>query len=77
MRNSVVFPAPFGPITPTMPPGGKREGHVFNQQIVAISLAHFVSFDHDVAQTRPGRNVNLQIFAPLLRFFAQQDLRKN
>src|ERR1043166_4916661 len=22
MRNSVVLPAPFGPITPTMPPGG-------------------------------------------------------
>ena len=22
IRNSVVLPAPFGPITPTMPPGG-------------------------------------------------------
>ena len=22
MRNSVVLPAPFGPMTPTMPPGG-------------------------------------------------------
>ena len=22
MRNSVVLPAPLGPITPTMPPGG-------------------------------------------------------
>ena len=24
MRKSVVLPAPFGPITPTMPPGGQR-----------------------------------------------------
>ena len=25
MRKSVVLPAPFGPITPTMPPGGSEK----------------------------------------------------
>ncbi len=25
MRNSVVLPAPLGPITPTMPPGGSTQ----------------------------------------------------
>ena len=46
--------------------GRQRERHVFDQQIVAVAFVDAFRFDHDVAQARPGRNVNLQIFAPLL-----------
>ena len=38
MRKSVVLPAPFGPITPTMPPGGSGT-KVVHQQVVAVALA--------------------------------------
>src|SRR5437773_1142632 len=45
---------------------------VFNQQLVAVALAHFVCFDYHVAQARTRRNVNLQILATLFRFLLEQ-----
>jgi hypothetical protein len=35
--NKVDLPAPFGPITPTMPPGGSVK-EILEQQFVAIAL---------------------------------------
>jgi hypothetical protein len=37
--NSVDLPAPFGPMTPTMPPGGSFEIEVFDQQAIAKPLS--------------------------------------
>jgi hypothetical protein len=34
IRNNVVFPAPFGPITPTMPPRGSVK---FTSSISSVS----------------------------------------
>jgi hypothetical protein len=42
MRNSVVLPAPFGPMMPTMPPGGSLKRQVVDQQPVAVALAQFL-----------------------------------
>jgi hypothetical protein len=47
------------------------EGHVFHQQTVAITFADIVGFDYNVPKSRSGWNVNLQIFTPLFRLFAQ------
>ena len=33
MRNSVVLPAPFGPMTPTMPPGGSLKFRFSNSSL--------------------------------------------
>ena len=49
--NRVDLPAPLGPITPTMPPGGKREGQVLEQQLVAIGLGQ--AFDLDDLAAEP------------------------
>ncbi len=38
MRKSVVLPAPFAPMTPTMPPGGSRERQILNEQSIVESL---------------------------------------
>ena len=76
MRNKVVLPGAVGADDADDAAGRKRERHVLNQQIVAVSFADSVRFDHDVAQTRSRRNVNLQIFAPLLRLLSSSMLRK-
>ena len=39
MRKSVVLPAPFGPITPTIPAGGSEKRQVLEQEPVAEALA--------------------------------------
>src|SRR6185436_6005714 len=52
----------------------QSEGHVLDKQVGAIGLTHFVSLDHDIAKTRPGWNVNLQILAPLFRLLLQHRL---
>src|SRR5437899_2811600 len=41
--------------------GRKREGHAFDQQVIAISLGDVFSFDDDIPQPRSGRYVDLQI----------------
>ncbi len=38
MRNSVVLPAPLGPMMPTMPPGGSLKDRPSIEQAVAIAL---------------------------------------
>jgi hypothetical protein len=53
MRNSVVLPAPFGPMMPTMPP-------------VAVALGQALRLDDLVAQVGAGRDVDLQPLGPAL-----------
>ena len=55
MRNSVVLPAPFGPITPTIPPGGSVERQVLDEEPVAEALLHVLGADDDVAEPRARR----------------------
>jgi hypothetical protein len=50
MRNSVVLPAPLGPMTPTMPPAA-AEVEVVDQQPVAEALRDVLGLDDD---GRPG-----------------------
>ena len=44
------MPAPFGPITPTMPPGGSDEGQILEQQLVAIGLRDALDLDDLAAE---------------------------
>jgi len=50
IRNSVDLPAPFGPMTPTMPPGGSVKRQVVDQQLVAEGLGDALGLDHLAAQ---------------------------
>ena len=61
IRNSVVLPAPFGPITPTMPAGGSENVEVLEEQPVAEALRDALRLDHDVAEPRAGRDVDLDL----------------
>ena len=61
IRNSVVLPAPLAPITPTMPPRGSENDEVLDQQPVAEALAQVLGLDDDVAEPRPGRDVDLDL----------------
>ena len=72
MRNNVVLPAPFGPITPTIPPGGSAKFMSSTSRFSTVGFVHAVRFDHDVAESWSGRNVNLEILAPLLGLLPQQ-----
>ena len=57
MRNSVVLPAPFGPITPTMPPRGRRNVRSSNSRLSPYALRQLVrSIDDIVAEPRAGRD---------------------
>ena len=69
MRNSVVLPAPLGPMTPTMPPRGRSKFRSSKQQIVAIGLRDVLRLDDQVAQARPRRNLDFEFVhrAPRLR----------
>ena len=48
--NSVDLPAPLGPITPTMPPGGSVKRQVLEQQLVAIGLGDALDLDDLAAE---------------------------
>ena len=62
MLNSVDLPAPFGPITPTMPPGGSLK-EVVDQQIVAVAFLQMVEVDHVLAETfRDGMVICATVF---------------
>ena len=76
IRNSVVLPAPFGPITPTMPPRGSVKSRSSIEQQVAVALAQIARFDDDVAETRAGRNVDLDAVDLLRRVLGEQLLRR-
>jgi hypothetical protein len=58
MRNSVVLPAPLGPI--------------LVQQFVAVGLLAAVDFDDDVTEPRAGRDVKFLGFGALLVFLRGQ-----
>ncbi len=45
---------------------------IVQQQALAVGLADALQFDDDIAQARAGRDVDLQLFAALLGFLAQQ-----
>ena len=62
MRNSVVLPAPFAPMMPTMPPRGMLHESVVDQQPVAIAFADVVQLDDLFAEPRTGRDVQLGRF---------------
>jgi hypothetical protein len=64
IRNNVVFPAPFA--------AWQREGHVVHEQQVAVPLPDTAGFDHDVAEPRAGRNVDLDLFDSLSGVLFQQ-----
>ena len=59
MRNKVVLPAPFGPITPTMPPGGNLKVEIVDQQIVAKALGQVIEIDHVLTEPLGHRNGDL------------------
>ena len=50
----------------------QREVHILHQQRVAVSLPHAPRLDHDVAEARAGRNVDLDLIDLLRRLFLQQ-----
>jgi hypothetical protein len=74
MRKSVVLPAPFGPMTPTMPPGGSLNERLVDEQLLAEALCEVIGFDHDVAEprsragsrSRPSPDARLLLRAQLL-----------
>ena len=39
--NSVLFPAPFGPIIPTIPPGGKEKDKLSNKILSSKCIPKF------------------------------------
>src|SRR4030095_8805407 len=51
--------------------GRKLERHVVHQQVITVGFADSFRFDHNVAQARPRRNGDLQIFAPFLRLLIE------
>ena len=59
MRKSVVLPAPFGPITPTMPPGGSEKVRSSNSSLSPNPFDDALGLDDDVAEPRAGRDVDL------------------
>ena len=61
IRSSVVLPAPFGPITPTIPPRGRLKLRSSISSAVAVRLAQAVGLDHDVAEPRTGGDVDLDL----------------
>src|SRR5690606_32900134 len=52
--------------------GGNGQAQVVDEQPVVVALAHAVQLDHQVAEARAGRDIDLQLFAPLLRLLAEQ-----
>ncbi len=55
-------------------PRGQLEGHILNQQPVAIALADIFRLDHQIAKPRPGRDIDLHIGGLLLGLLRQQIL---
>ena len=67
IRNSVVLPAPLGPMIPTMPEPRQRERQVLDEQPVAVALAQALDLDDLVAEPRPGRDRDLELAGRVLR----------
>src|SRR5207245_915547 len=48
------------------------DAQVLEQQLVAVGFAQVLGFHHEVAETRTGRDVNLQVFGQLVLLLAEQ-----
>ncbi len=59
IRKSVVLPAPFGPITPTMPPGGSENVMSSTSSRSPKPFDDVLGLDDEVAEARAGRDVDL------------------
>jgi hypothetical protein len=70
IRKSVVLPAPFGPMMPTIPDRGQRERQVLDEQPVAEALPQVLDLDDLVAEARPGGMTISSSRAPPLSFDA-------
>ncbi len=74
IRNSVVLPAPLGPITPTMPPRGSVKLRSVDEQVVAVALLQMPRLDDDVAEAGARRDVDFGRLDLLRGVLAQQFL---
>jgi hypothetical protein len=74
MRKVVVFPAPFGPMTPTIPPR-QTEREVLHQELVAVGLRDPIEDDHIFAQPLGLRDEDLG-GAHLLRWVSEESSSK-
>ncbi len=50
----------------------QREGQIVHQQQIAVGLAHAARLDDEVAETRTGRNVDLDLLDLLRRVLVEQ-----
>ena len=74
MRKSVVLPAPFGPTTPTMPPGGSEKSRSSISRRSPKPLLSADGLDHDVAQAVARGDVDLEAVDLHVRLLGQQRL---
>ena len=72
MRNSVVLPAPLGPITPTMPPAGNRNDRSSISTLSPNALWTCFAFDDQIAQMPPRGNLDFQLVGPILERLRRQ-----
>ena len=68
MRNSVVLPAPFGPMMPTMPPAGRRKFRLSMSRRSPYDLLQVLRFDDQIAQALARRNVDFVGLVAFLEF---------
>ena len=72
IRKRVVLPAPFGPITPTIPFGGRLNSRVSNRSLSPNDFAYFLADNYLI--TKPGsvRNEYFKFFLLLLHILIQK-----
>ena len=68
------MPAPLGPITPTIAPGGNDQTEIVDEHAIADRLAHVLELDHGIAEPLGNRNENLLRFVALLVFVRREFL---
>src|SRR5207249_2614488 len=54
------------------PAAWQREAEILDEQVIPVRFAEVTSFDDDVPEPGPGRDVNLSRLDSLRRVFAQQ-----
>ena len=74
IRNSVVLPAPLGPITPTMPPGGNLKVRSSISRLSPKALLKAFEIDHVLAEPLGHWNGDLRGLGLLLAGLLQQFL---
>ena len=68
------MPAPFGPITPTMPAGGSVNERSSISRRSPKPLRRSVGLEHHVAEPRPGRDVDLHLVELHVALLGEQRL---